>query len=64
MEVERRWNREPGWFSTQPKQTQAMLLADLHLTYETPEKAKRGKRKAKQRELDRRQESYLKKHGH
>jgi len=61
--VERRWNREPGWFSTQPKQIQARLLADLHLTYETPEKAKREAKKAKTREMDRRRENYLKKHG-
>lgn len=41
-----------------------MLLADLHLKYETPEQTKKGRRKSKKRELDRRQESYLKKHGH
>jgi len=62
MDVERRWGREPGWFATQPKETQAKLLADLYLTLETPEQTKREAKKAKTREMDRRRESYLKKH--
>jgi len=64
MEVERRWGREPGWFATQPKHTQTMLLADLYLTLETPEQAKKQARKAQQRELDRRKQNYLKQYGH
>ena len=64
MAIERLWNREPGWYFSQSVERKAMLLADLRLSLETPDQAKKANRRAKRRRLDVRQDDYLKKHGH
>ena len=51
MTIERNWNQSPGWFYTLDKETQARLIADLHLSYETPEQSTKGKKEAKYRAL-------------
>ena len=51
MMIERNWNQSPGWFYTLDKDTQARLIADLHLSLESPEQATKGKKSAKYRAL-------------
>lgn len=60
MAVERRWGREPGWFWTHAPDTQAILLADMYLSLETPEQAKKARKSTKRRRLDEQQQQYLK----
>jgi hypothetical protein len=47
MEIERLWGQTPGWFSTQPRDTQVRLLAWMRLT--TDPKGEHFKPKRKRR---------------
>lgn len=60
MAVERRWGKEPGWFWTHAPDTQARLLADMYLSLETPEQAKKAAQRSKRRRLDDHRDQYLK----
>lgn len=48
LQIERRWNREPGWLRSLPKATQAELIADYRLDIEDP-KTKAAKANAAKR---------------
>ena len=53
LEIERRWNREPGWFYTLPRPTQIALIADYRISIETPKRAQERQHQAKRARLDR-----------
>ena len=58
LRLDRLWNREPGWFLSLPRETQAQVLAEYRLSCETPEQAKAEAKRAKRAELDRRMRRY------
>ena len=35
LQIERRWNREPGWFATLAPDVRLSLLADFRMDFET-----------------------------
>jgi len=36
LQIERHWNREPGWLAGQPRAVQSQLIADFRLDHEDP----------------------------
>jgi hypothetical protein len=53
FEIERRWNRDPGWLYTLPRPQQIALIADYRLSIETPKRTQERQHKAKRARLDR-----------
>tara|TARA_Y100000296_G_scaffold85549_1_gene121840 strand:- start:145 stop:351 length:207 start_codon:yes stop_codon:yes gene_type:complete len=61
--VERQWNRDPGWFYTLDRHRQVQLLADFHLTHETPEQTKKHQKRSKREVFEKHRNSYMQRHG-
>jgi|TARA_R100001086_G_C11839399_1_gene258732 hypothetical protein len=52
LEIERTWNRDPGWFYSLPKPTQIQLIANHRIDVESPKQAQERQNKAKRARLD------------
>lgn len=61
--MERRWGRDPGWFYTLARRDQAQLLADFHLSHESPEQAKKQQKRTKREVFEKHRNSYMARHG-
>tara|TARA_Y100001963_G_C6756020_1_gene436875 strand:- start:640 stop:852 length:213 start_codon:yes stop_codon:yes gene_type:complete len=53
FEIERSWNRDPGWLYSLPRPTQIALIADYRMTIESPKRAQERQHKAKRARIDR-----------
>lgn len=53
LQIERSWNRDPGWFSTLPKHTQIALMAEFRMRNESQKRTEKRSRAAKRARLDR-----------
>jgi len=42
--ISRHWYRDPGWFNTQPRDVQILLIADYKLANRDPKTEKKNKR--------------------
>ena len=52
LQIERRWNRDPGWFSTMARETQIELIADYRMDFEDPKKRETRNKSAKRARFD------------
>jgi hypothetical protein len=52
LQIERQWNRDPGWVSSLPRPTQIQLIADFRLDHEDPKRRESRSNSAKRARFD------------